>query len=134
LGWRRAPVSHPTLAAVPRHRGGAGRGLPRAGLVADRPGPWWQRAQLRVRGGVAGLRALRAVRVGPGGTRRTAGWVRRAAPPPLPRGPRGAGARGAPPPPPPPRLDAPEVSAYTDSLAWLAAHPEARPRDYHPGS
>jgi hypothetical protein len=36
--------------------------------------------------------------------------------------------------PAPPPADDAEVSAYNDYLAWLAAHPEARPRDYHPGS
>jgi DNA-binding transcriptional regulator of glucitol operon len=28
----------------------------------------------------------------------------------------------------------PESSAYNEYLAWLAAHPEARPGDYHPVS
>lgn len=30
--------------------------------------------------------------------------------------------------------DDPEVHAYNDYLAWLSAHPEARPRDYRTGS
>jgi hypothetical protein len=31
---------------------------------------------------------------------------------------------------PPPDDDDPELAAYNDYLAWLAAHPEARPGDY----
>ena len=33
-----------------------------------------------------------------------------------------------------PAEDDAEVHAYNDYLAWLSAHPEARPRDYRTGS
>ena len=33
--------------------------------------------------------------------------------------------------PAPPRPDDADLSAYNEYLAWLGAHPEARPGDYH---